>query len=481
MTRTLNVSRYNARNNARTRTVLSVVIAALVAFALVIAIGVFVLRPPRALLPAANVSPSAISPDADGQTDVTQITYSLSRNAQVSIAFISTTEPGKRYTFRTDQARVPGDYNVLFGGVVDGDPNRESNATGTIQSRLIPNGTYTWEIRAQADDGSIQTATGSLTVSGKDSMPPYLTNFEVSPRVFSPNQDGVDDRIKVNVTLAMPAKLTVYLQRDGVRHYVPERDEGRRPGEAGAHEFDYDAGVDNQVMPPPDGEYALIAEAEDAMGQRVRRETTITLSNGGLPQAEIVAQSSGRTVTWESTTWQDKYFTDAATAGAMIPAPTGVSSKQVSISLPQFDLLLFRLTVRNYGTTPIRTIGPWSGTVYQYDQTDAAMFKSGDRDAFDGVYRIGLECERSTTSYPYRWALGTPDTLTKVARDNETFYYLMPGQSTVVWGAVRMTTIIRTRNPQKCFAGLIHEGRLVFQGRTGEIDVKLETPLQPSQ
>jgi hypothetical protein len=77
-----------------------------------------------------------------------------------------------------------------------------------------------------------------------------------------------------------------------------------------------------------------------------------------------------------------------------------------------------------------------------------------------GAWRVGLECETSQSSYPWRWALGTAENLnTEDDPTNDNVYlYLMPGQRVVVWGAVRLTNIVPTRNPQACYAGLIHEG-----------------------
>lgn len=103
------------------------------------------------------------------------------------------------------------------------------------------------------------------------------------------------------------------------------------------------------------------------------------------------------------------------------------------------------------------------------------MSDPNTREAISGAWRIGIECERSETSYPYRWAIGGLDQLTVVERENETLYYLMPGQEATVWGAIRMTRLIPTRNPQKCFAALIHEDVAIppRQNRVGEIDVRL--------
>src|SRR5262249_39784612 len=97
------------------------------------------------------------------------------------------------------------------------------------------------------------------------------------------------------------------------------------------------------------------------------------------------------------------------------------------------------------------------------------------QDAITGAWRVGLQCERSESSLPWRWALGSEDQLTKVERDGETFWYLMPGKQAVVWGAVRMTRLIKTRNPQECWAAMIHEDGAVppLQSHVGAIDVEL--------
>src|SRR5262249_40386169 len=155
---------------------------------------------------------------------------------------------------------------------------------------------------------------------------------------------------------------TVYLEdKSGQRYYVSERDEGRDPGEQGAHVFDYDGGVDNNVPPPPDGDYTLVTVAEDKEGQRIRRMSTLTLKDGGLPNAEIVAQDTGGSVTWITAPYKDSYFSDSKTNGQPVAAPEGVTSVQAAMTMPQDNLLVFRLTVSNYGSTPIRTIGPWPG------------------------------------------------------------------------------------------------------------------------
>lgn len=453
--------------------------AALLAALAVIVAGSALLQPNRPLLTDAAFSLARITPNADGIDDVTEIRYALSRNARLSITFTNAAT-GRRFAFREDEPRAAGEYRVLFSGVVNGFTVPDEQIGGSVERRLMPDGDYTWEIRAEdAQRGEVMTHSGTLSLANGTAALPDIQSFEVSPQVFTPNQDGYADRVRLNLYLAAPARLTVYLENaDGVRYYIAERFEGRQPDEGGARTFDYDGGVDNNNTPPPNGDYLLVALAEDRVGQRVRRESRLTIQESGLPNAEIVAQSSGRTVTWATAPYRDAFYTDSATEGEKVPPPLGVQSTMAQITLPQGDLLIFRLTVLNYGTTPIRTIGPWQGTVYQYEQTDAAMTTPENREAISGAWRVGVQCERSESSYPWRWALGTQEELTRVERDGEVLWYVQPNQQVTVWGAVRMTRLIPTRNPQKCFAALIHEDVAIppRQNRVGEIDVRLTPP-----
>jgi hypothetical protein len=451
--------------------------AALVALIVVSVIGLQLVQPNRPLLADVSLSPSKITPDANGADDITLVRYTLNRQAEVSITFTNKAT-GQEFRFRDNATRPADTYEVYFSGVVDGYTLPGETVEGDIVRRLVPNGDYTWTIKA-VGQGETVSQTGDLIVADADSALPVMQSLDVTPRVFTPNQDGYDDRIKVNVYLTKKATLAVYLQgADGVKYDISEYIEGRKIGDPGAHLYDYDGGVDNNLTPPPDGSYTLVAEAQDLEGQLIRRTSEVTIKDGGLPNAEIVAQGTGRTVTWAQLPYEDAYLTTASVPGKKVEPPQAVQSTLASITLPQSDLLVFQLTVSNYGTTPIRTVGPWPGTVYQYDQTNAAMLTAQEQPT--GAWRIGVECERSESSYPWRWAIGSQDSLTKVVRENETLWYLMPGQQATVWGAVRMTRLIPTRNPQKCYAALIHEDVAIppLQSGVGSIDVKLTTPGQ---
>ena len=71
----------------------------------------------RPLLSGVQVRPETISPNADGQDDVTLVEYSIGRTANVSIYFVDA--QGERHYFRNGERRSRGDYKVYWGGVTN--------------------------------------------------------------------------------------------------------------------------------------------------------------------------------------------------------------------------------------------------------------------------------------------------------------------------------------------------------------------------
>ncbi len=450
---------------------------ALVALVVVGVIGQRLLQPNLPLLTDVSVSPSAIAPNT-GHNDITTIHYTLNRNAKVTIAFTNK-DSGQRFVFRNAEPRPADSFQVQFSGVVNGFTLPGESNLGEVLTRLIPNGAYTWRVDAAADSGETASASGTLTVASADSALPAISDFSISPTIFSPNQDGIDDRVKINVYLTKQSTLSVYLQgKDKTQYYISEVDEGRLPGDPGAHVFDYDGGVDNNITPPPDGDYTVYAIAQDSIGQSVQRTGKLTIVQGGLPNAELKAQTTGGTVYWTSAPYKPSYLTNSTTQGDLLPRPEGVISSLATISMPLGDILIFRVTVSNYGSTPIRTIGPWPGTVYDFNQTSAAM----NAETVSGAWRVGVECERSETTLPWRWAIGSQDQLIKVEENGQTFWYLPPGHEAVTWGAIHLTELTPTRNPQQCWTALIHEDVAIppLQSNVGAISVELTTGATPS-
>jgi len=374
----------------------------------------------RELLSKASMSPATISPNADGVADATLIHYELSRNATISIQFVSA--DNRVYYFRRDQPRSAGQYDVLFGGVIDG--------------QLLPDGEYTWTIEATDPAAQLrQPAQGQLTISGGEATAPKITLLTVYPKEFTPNQDGISDRTTINVVLNKPATLFLTLQNSACQGATtPPLDQptldctpfpiaekegaAREPGDAGLHEFDYDAGVDLGAEPPPDGLYVITARAEDTVGQRYVATDTLTIVDGGVPQAEIV---------------------DGA-----------VDFSRSSLLVG--DTLYFTLTVENYGSVPIRTSGPLTGYIYQLDQNYNVPGFAEE----SGAWRVGIDFDTSQRNYPFRWAVGGSADLIVKEVNGQKYTYLPAGKRAQVTGGIVLTSK-PPRDPLYFWAGLIHE------------------------
>jgi len=454
-----------------------IIVAAAVGLGLVLLGGNLLLHPDLPLVTAAGFDDELITPNADGVDDVTTFRYSLTRNADVSLVLIGA--DGQEYIFREPQPLFAQDYQVLFSGVVDGYVNVGEVTGGVVERRLIPNGDYTWRLIAEdAVTGELQTLSGPINIRDADTPLPDIETFTISPSVFTPNQDGRDDRVEINVYVSKPgASVRAFLVgENGQEIPISARKEGNINEDAQRIIFDYEGGVDLNADPPPDGTYRVVVLAQDEEGQRVRAESELTILQGGKPFAEIVPQAVGVDVVFVSRPYDERYYSGNGEVGALIAPPDDPDNFAFqAITMPVGDMLVFMLTVENYSDVPLRTTGPPPGTVYQQDQTPAAMNAMES----SGAWRVGIQCETSETSFPYRWSLGNEDVLiNETAADGEVFKYLPPNSRSVVWGAVRLTEINPLQNPQTCWAGLIHEDVAISErnSRVGPRDVQLVQP-----
>ena len=396
-----------------------VTLVALIVVAAGVAVGWRVVRGDGSLLRDVSLAHGRITPNADGEQDVTTIAYTISRNAAVSIYFEDAT--GERYYFRNTQPRGAGDYEVYFSGIVDGFRLSGERYEGEILSRLLADGDYVWTVEARDEVGVVERQSGELTIAEADTTVPEIRNFTLDRRTFTPNRDGIGDRVQVEFELTKEvADLSVFVQMpDGTELPIAEKPMETPPDKPGRHIFDYAGGVDEGAAPPPDGTYPVVAVAQDAEGQKVRVEEKLTVRLGGVPYAKVLSPVTGDTVAYNTT------------------------------AVEICDTLTFTVTVYNYGDTPIRTVGPWSGAVYDSDWNYNTMGWPTE----SGAWRLGIGYENSLGDYPYRWGLGSPAELTKI--DGQ--YYLMPEQRVVVSGGIRVVDVFGVRNPQPMWAGLIHE------------------------
>ncbi len=373
----------------------------------------------RPLLEEVTVQPGEITPDADGITDLAAMQFRLNRSANVAIYLYDSA--GQRYTFRplTYLGANEDMYKVLFPGIVDPFSLPTDNFDGfQVLKRMLPDGIYTWEITARSqDEKESSSITGTLKISNADTSLPEIRGFSVFPKEFSPNQDGIDDRVTINLDLKKDVdELTVYLlNNEGIRNHIAENEQTTPLNQQGWHTFDYDGGIDSGAEPPENGIYTVYAEARDKMGQRVVATDTVSIINAGMPSAYIY----NGTVEYSSST------------------------------LVLSDTLCFTMTIENDSRTPIRTTGPWPGTTYRTDQNFNTLGYSEE----SGVFRVGLNYDTSLRDYPFRWGIGKPDIdLVKIGES----WYLPPHARSLVTGCVQIVDM-PPRNPLYYWAGLIHE------------------------
>jgi hypothetical protein len=359
----------------------------------------------RSLITDVSIRPEVISPNADGVDDIAEIKYTLTQQSAITIYLVD--QEGQRHYFRQDQRRSKGERTAYFSGVID--------------DTLLPDDTYTVVFEATDERGRLARVEHPITIVDGDRVPLLIENLNIYPDVFTPNRDGITDRVMIGYSLNKEAeRVIVYLLDDeGNRYPVPE-DKIREMGAAGSHEHDYDAGVDLGATPPPDGVYTVVVEAQDYVGNRARAEGTLTIEGGGVPRVEIVRRAAE--------------FTPS------IVQPGGT--------------LTFTCTVKNIGAVPVRTKGPEPDTEYSTSENYNTLEEFEE----PGIFRIGLDFEGNSwgRQYPFRWQLGMDDELTVIDTPIGPQKYLMPGQSVTVVGHLRIDDPPPKATPYY-WIGLIHE------------------------
>ena len=368
---------------------------------------------PRQLLSNVAIRPEVISPNADGSADIAEMSYTVARQSVVSIYLLDA--QGERHYVRENLRRSKANRTAYFSGVVDG--------------TLLPDGDYTCVFEATDEKGYSETVERSLRLEDGDKVPLTIDNLNVWPRVFTPNRDGITDRVRVGYSLSKEVEwVEVYLLGEDGAKYPVEEDAIRETGAAGSHEHDYHGGVDLGATPPPDGDYSVIVEAQDAVGNKAKAVGLLTIEGGGVPLVEIVNRAA--------------QFSDT--------------------TIRLGETLTFTCTVKNIGKVPIRTKGPEPGTLY----TTAMNYNKLQEYEEPGLFRVGLDYEGNSDgrAYPYRWQLGMDGELSQVDTEVGTVTYLMPGETVMVVGHLKVDDAPPKTEPY-FWLGLIHEQVEVVQDR----------------
>jgi hypothetical protein len=137
-----------------------------------------------------TATPSAVSPNGDGQADTALLGFTLTAPAYVSVEVLDSTE-NVALSVLTEQRLPTGKQTV------------------SVDPSTLADGNYTVEVRARGDDGTEVESVVTLSVSR------LLGLVVAAPSVFSPNDDGRRDRLGIEYDLTAPADVRVRVTRDG--------------------------------------------------------------------------------------------------------------------------------------------------------------------------------------------------------------------------------------------------------------------------
>jgi len=413
------------------------------------------------ILSNARIEPDVISPNADGVADVARISYTVRRSGAVSIYFEN--EAGNRYYFRQNKHRGARNYNVLWGGVIEKaiflDPDHRIQA---YMGQALPDGRYRWVIEAVDEKGDSDRAEGAITITDADTDAPKFDNFAVTPVVITPNQDGIGDRASITYWLTKDVEeIQVYLMNPsdpdnpGRKYPLEPTEREVKPTDKGYHFYDYDGGIDKGADPPPDGDYLVVAEAWDKVGNHNIVTGTLTIKDGGYPRASIVKGEI---------------------------TMVGPFDSGYQLNIPLGGKMIFTATIENDGRVPIRTAGPWPGTVYKASENyNTLAYRENDSSWFEqsGTWRFGLNYQSNFgQDWPFRFAVGRKnEDLRCETVDGLEQCFLDPGKRGLVYGTI-IWDVIPARNPFRIWGGLLHEDVRIENNYADVHEIQIADPKQ---
>lgn len=369
-------------------------VAALMAALFIFLVSALTACVPGPVLSNVTVSTSVIRPNGSGADEVAIISYQVNQPAFVSI--VLTDASGKEYPFRRREPRSPGPYAARFTGTYAPEGHKPDR-------RVLPNGRYTYTVTAQTEDGLSSRAEGTLEVRDADTTPPLVQEVTALPEVFSPNGDNVDDETLINYFLSKAAWVTVFVEANGTTYLLePEIEKIRR-----LYPLRWNGTVGDRLL--QDGDYALRIRARDTAGNVTEYTRPITLDGGGRSMLEVTAV------------------------------------RFAPLAVPVGGTINVEVTVKNTGESPLRSLGPNSGTPYDTIQ-NFNKFKGKDGQPLfyerPGFWRIGIQWEQADRPYPVRWGWGDKP--------------LMPGEEVTVGGTIELVGFATPYVP--FWASVVQEG-----------------------
>ncbi len=138
----------------------------------------------------ARAEPATITPNGDGQSDTTTISYTLGQNANVAVTVVDASGATVA-ELEAKQWRRAGPRSAVFDG------------------RDLPDGAYVVHVAANGTGGRTAGVDVPVTVTRT------LGRLTLASPALTPNGDGRDDTLSLTVPLTAPATLTVRILRDG--------------------------------------------------------------------------------------------------------------------------------------------------------------------------------------------------------------------------------------------------------------------------
>ena len=182
----------------------------------------------------ALAEPATLTPNGDGQADATVVRFRLTAPANVTVAVVD-----------------PGGATVATA--IDRVWTRAGQHTVTIDGTTLPDGIYAVVVTARSPAGAEVQKSVPLTVSRT------LGLVTVEPALFSPNEDGRNDRLTVSFGLSVPSVVGMRVTREGRWVASPLA----ASYDAGSHTFEWDGMRSAGRI--KDGDYSLVLEASDPL------------------------------------------------------------------------------------------------------------------------------------------------------------------------------------------------------------------------
>ncbi len=190
---------------------------------------------PALAIEAAAADPEAISPNGDGQADISVLTYRLNAPANITVEVVDA-------------------IGGILATVVDRVWTRGGQHTAEVDGASLADGRYTIAITARTAAGALVQRLVPLTVTRT------LGLVTVTPASFSPNGDGRKDRIALTFSLAAAADVRIRVVRDD-RWVASPLAAGFLPG---AQRFFWDGRRNTGTL--RDGSYRAIVDVDDGVG-----------------------------------------------------------------------------------------------------------------------------------------------------------------------------------------------------------------------